>query len=236
MTMKKLYYLHRNGDLVETYSHSFPDGVERGSKISKSYALNYAIYRKIAGSVVELFEQKKNEVIFPTYTIKNKIDHAQLNKLFGTHIRNLRKTYGLVNYIWVAEYQKRGVIHYHCLFDMPFIAVSDLSRLWDSVIAVDYFDALHSVSFSKKWPAIVRDKKTALNYMCKYFSKSIIRGSNKFTGRVYAMSHNLVKKPVKIQEYDALAILDTYQGFRKEFDWATVNYLASGEEVYGYYA
>jgi len=56
----------------------------------------------------------------------------------GKLLDNLKCNYGLRNYFWVAERQmknSRGAIHFHCLFDMPYVSYVRLSRMWSKLLA-----------------------------------------------------------------------------------------------------
>lgn len=43
------------------------------------------------------------------------------NKLWDKFIKRMRRRYGAFEYLAVLEFQKRGAVHYHCLFNLPYI-------------------------------------------------------------------------------------------------------------------
>lgn len=63
----------------------------------------------------------------PTFDINDLKTCKQKLRLF---LRRLRKRYPKVKYIAVAEYQKRGAVHFHMLCDLPRIPKDDLAELW----------------------------------------------------------------------------------------------------------
>ncbi|MCD9609790.1 rolling circle replication-associated protein [Tenacibaculum maritimum] len=49
-------------------------------------------------------------------------------------IDNLRKTYGVEHYVWKAEAQKNGNIHFHLIID-KYIDMDDIKRLWNKQLS-----------------------------------------------------------------------------------------------------
>jgi len=138
--------------------------------------LSYSKYRKLAGNSAKLFEVRKNKVLFLTFTLKDNVTlHGITNKAWSYFLKLMRERHELGNYLWVAEHQKRGAIHYHCLLDMPFIDYSEIKRIFKASfqlfnIAVS---SENSVSASKSRGAIVHNVEMALRYITKYLTKQL---------------------------------------------------------------
>jgi hypothetical protein len=87
----------------------------------------------------------------------------------------MKKRHGLNNYLWVAEHQKRGAIHYHCLLDMPYIPYSLIKEIFSNSFARFGISVSkeNSVSASKTKGAIVKNVEQALRYITKYLTKQL---------------------------------------------------------------
>jgi len=87
------------------------------------------------------------------------------------------------SYIWVAEVQQNGNIHFHMLVDR-FLPVKWLVKIWDQ--------APNSVNVKR-----LNDQGHAVNYMLKYMKK----GSCPIEGKRYGMTQNLLDaiKPQKVR-------------------------------------
>lgn len=182
----------------------------------KTYRLNYSRYRQLSSNCAYMFDHKVNKIVFLTFTIKDNVkDNALTNKAWSYYLKILRQRYKLHSYLWVAERQKRGAIHYHALFDMPFTKYQTLSQLFHK--AFEKFNiaasSANSVSTSKYYGAIVHSKEMALKYICKYISKQINQG---FKGRNNAFSNNINIKPVSI---DHETFLDLRQTSKKYYNF-----------------
>jgi len=220
LTRCNYFFLHSNGDITITTGHSgvFCNNLRKRSKYT--YFVNYDTYRKLAGAAVNMFRKKKNEVIFITYTTKEVIKHEKINQIFSNHIKNLKENYGLSSYLWVAERQKRGAIHYHCLFDIPFVDVRDINRSFGNSLAnAGFLPSVNSVQIAKGWGAIVKNPDYAIRYFCKYATK--VRGKP-YNAKIYNYSHNITPKTIEItfEEYESL--VGKYGKKRYDFQYSSV--------------
>lgn len=78
----------------------------------------------------------------------------------------LRRVYSLKNYVWKAELQKNGSIHFHILIDIP-IPHQAVRYYWNQAIEVLGYVSRYSQSFrniSLKDYAIVRNQSVELSY------------------------------------------------------------------------
>lgn len=80
---------------------------------------------------------KNNEkyLAFLTLTLPSKQKHHDrvFRKLLAKFLDHLKKTKGLENYVWKAETQRNGNIHFHLLIDV-FIEKDYVQRLWNSYL------------------------------------------------------------------------------------------------------
>ncbi|WP_148869737.1 rolling circle replication-associated protein [Tenacibaculum adriaticum] len=87
--------------------------------------------------------ENDNYLSFVTLTLPSKQVHtdAVLRKSLIAFIDNLRKTYGVRYYIWKAEAQQNGNIHFHLLID-KFIDYQQIRLLWNRQIGkLGYIEA-----------------------------------------------------------------------------------------------
>ena len=69
--------------------------------------------------------------IFLTLTFKENIqDVAVANALFTKFIQKVKYSFGKFDYVCVIEFQKRGAIHYHLVWSLPFIEKNVIARVW----------------------------------------------------------------------------------------------------------
>jgi len=65
------------------------------------------------------------------------IDPPEEGRTISKLIDNLKKTYGLQEYVWVRELTKRGYPHYHFVGDIDKFDPVKLSLYWSSLFGVD---------------------------------------------------------------------------------------------------
>ena len=81
-------------------------------------------------------QKSKHQISFVTLTLPSKQKHT--DKEIRAHVLNhfiteIRKEYNIVFFLWKAEKQKNGNLHYHLLFDM-YIPWQDLRKRWNRII------------------------------------------------------------------------------------------------------
>lgn len=91
-----------------------------------------------------------------------------------------------LSYIWVAEVQLNGNIHFHILVDRQFIDIKYLVKIWGQ--------ANNSVNIKR-----LNNQDHAVNYMLKYMKK----GNCSIEGKRYGMTLNLINgsKPTRYDYY-----------------------------------
>lgn len=122
-------------------------------------------------------------VVFLTLTLPSTQIHSdkQIKRLQTRYIENLQKTYGVNYYVWKAEAQKNGNIHFHLLVD-KWIDWTVHQKLWNKQLdKLGYLDAfqeehghrnpktidVHSLKMNKKQKKI----KNPTAYITKYMTK-----------------------------------------------------------------
>jgi hypothetical protein len=233
--MANLANLFYNGDIV-----IFSGGNDNPAMIKdtdrrkqRRYNFDYSDYRHIASCAAFQHDNKVNKIMFFTFTIKqNLTDTSQTNKAWSYFLKLMRTRHKLNSFIWVAERQKRGAVHYHTLLDIPFIKYSEIKLLFSRTFARYNIEVSekNSVSGSKNGNSIVSNVDKAVKYLTKYMTKEL---NQSFSGRNYAISNNINIKPRKINVEQAQTLAETAQSVFKT-DYITVIHadLKEAIEVY----
>lgn len=104
-----------------------------------------------------------------------RIAHYELDKF----VKRLKTRHKNFAYICVIEFQKRGVIHFHLLCNLPYIDVNVLERLWgNGYVKINRLDNVDNVGA----------------YITKYMTKDSI-DERLIAKKCYTMSKNL-KQPI----------------------------------------
>lgn len=194
------YILHENGNIIVTpvFDRVIPDKMNGLKK--KTYMIDRAQYRTIASSAVNLWESRQNRVTFFTLTFPFNADEQTANECFSKFMDNLKLNYGLENYIATKERGEKGVehkIHYHCLFDLPFIPIADLNKAWNKTFRAYHSGSPNSVRLpdARSGGAVVQSQARCVKYICKYISKSL---DVVFTKPCYFISRQVLSKPKEL--------------------------------------
>ena len=83
-------------------------------KVARTYKLNKSKVRKKMAAFTRL-NQTKKFIGFYSISFPSSASDDVLYTIFNRWLTNLRKTYSLKSYIWVAERQKNNTIHFHML-------------------------------------------------------------------------------------------------------------------------
>lgn len=94
----------------------------------------------------------KFKIAFITLTLPSKQSHTDLeitNRCLNSMIDELKKYYKIHNYVWRAEKQKNGNLHFHIIID-KFVPWSELRDRWNRIInKLGYVDNYRK--FLKEW-------------------------------------------------------------------------------------
>lgn len=177
-----------------TYSGEITEG---GKKRMKRCLLLWA-------ESLELFnakyrhEVKENErkLVFLTLTLSAVQVHPDQeikSKILKPFMRWLRESEGCENYIWKAEVQRNGNIHFHVILD-KFVDKDLIRAEWNKAQEnLSYIIRFQSKNGVKEAPStqieIVKDQTQIEKYIGKYISKS--QGCRAIEGRVWEASRKI---------------------------------------------
>jgi hypothetical protein len=147
-------------------------------KLSK--AIEYIVCTATEKKVQERIYKKRVtfKTAFITLTLPSSQIHKDteiINKCLNSFLNECRQYHGLKNYVWRAERQKNGNIHFHILIDQ-FISWYDIRNRWNRIINklgyVDKFHALHNHKTPNSTDIhSTRKVKNIKAYLTKYMCK-----------------------------------------------------------------
>jgi len=208
-----VWKLHQNGELIFSNGGNITEtqrGRERenGNK-KKTYRITSKIFRLMQSSAVNMYANKKHEVVFLTFTLPNTVSEKDATISFSRFLDNAKKTYNLKSYIYVKEIGSNNNTHFHALLEIPFFDFDLFKRAWFSAYS-RYSGDFHNnnIRVSEKHGAIVKTPEQAIRYVCKYVGKS--RGGF-FSSRCYGISRDIRAEGVTLELDAAASIIDTFQ-------------------------
>lgn len=175
-------------------------------------------------------EQKtENQTKFITLTFKENItSHAIANKEFKKFIQRLRRAYGQeFSYTAVIEYQKRGAIHYHCIFfNLPYIHYSEFNKIWGlGFTDLQSLEKIGNVGFyiTKCLDYMMEDMDKKQEGQKFYLqSRNILQLKEEYSYISDIEVQNLLKmaemQGSKIYEYDSLQKIKMFNIKKSEFE------------------
>lgn len=177
-----------------TYSGEITEG---GKKRMKRCLLLWAESLDLYNSKYR-HEVKGNEkkLVFLTLTLSAVQIHPDQeikSKILKPFMRWLRESEGCTNYIWKAEVQKNGNIHFHVILD-KFVDKDFVRDEWNMAQEnLGYITRFQSKNGAKEAPStqieVVQDQAQIEKYIGKYISKS--QGCRSIEGRVWEASKNI---------------------------------------------
>lgn len=182
------------------------------SKNAKKRMLN-AIDWLLAYAVEKLVYQKstkkkfKFKVGFVTLTLSSKQNHSDTEikkQLLNHFLVECRKRWEVIHYVWRAERQKNGNIHFHILTD-KFIPYQELRNVWNRIQnKLGYVDTF-TANTGKTDPnstdvhSVVKIRNIR-KYVSKYMSKQ--QEEEPIQGQIWGLSYSLSKsKPLQLPCY-----------------------------------
>ena len=126
----------------------------------------------------------KYSAVFVTLTFKeNKTDLKPCNQEFKLFIKRLNYRLDTkLKYVTVPEWQKRGAVHYHCVFfNLPFLNKLELESIWG-----------HGFTNIQ----LVKNSTAMAGYLAKYFSKAC-SDPRLYGQRAYMTSRGLFR-PIEV--------------------------------------
>lgn len=141
-------------------------------KKTEGYTLNKQKVRDKCMAFFEL-EASKKFCAFYSVSFPAGAKEETIYKVWNSWLTNLRKTYGLKDYLWVAEYQKNGTLHYHMLCNV-FMPIKRVNRAM--AIGLYHNELLNDTTIDKYNGVDVKrvtgSRCGLQSYLTKYISKS----------------------------------------------------------------
>lgn len=113
-------------DYIETYRHQKALYEKENKEIKRIYKVNKSKVRKKISAFTRLTESKKFLAFYSISLPLNTSDDIAYT-IFNKWLTNLRVNYNLKSYLWIAERQKNGTIHYHLLTN-NFLNIKKVNR------------------------------------------------------------------------------------------------------------
>ena len=123
----------------EKLTHGGYNGTMSSKAVSsvKKYVTNWVTALNAqAGNPFERLEAQAKRLRFVTLTLPATQQHSdqELKRVFSSwFLVMLKRKYGVENYVWRAETQKTGGLHFHVMIDKP-VPHKELRRIWNDCI------------------------------------------------------------------------------------------------------
>ena len=161
-------------------------------------------------------KRKKYEIIMLTLTLsqpQKDDDRVIKQKMLVPFLQRLTRLNTEVNYLWKAEKQKNGNIHFHILLDR-FFDKKDIQAAWNQIQSYHGYHKISQYENCKEGAPSTRierlnDKDNAISYVAKYITKSIDIEAVK--GRLWGCNNELKKlKSIEINmdKYETIELVN----------------------------
>ena len=137
-------------------------------------------------------------IVFVTLTLPSKQIHTDklMKRQLALYIEKLQRNYGVQNYVWRAECQKNGNIHFHLLID-KFVDKTIIRDEWNEVInRLGYVDRSGIENpYSTDVHSMGKTPDDVIRYVTKYLTKvpDEAEYSRSVVGRVWGCKRELTK-------------------------------------------
>jgi len=220
-----------SGDMLELYQYEHPysfnlsplrmsgGSIQENEKSKERRADNLGFVRNQIRRLIESnYRAYGFEPVFLTLTFKENITDVDIaNSYFHDFIKRLDYRFGKhFRYLAIVEFQKRGAVHYHCIF---FNMGTDIEQRERSERIIAGIWGLGFVDIER-----VRHAKVVSAYVCKYLNKAL--HDVRLRGRKAYFTSRALFRPVEIRRESRIdAILsrciletrsvDTYQSLSR---------------------
>lgn len=170
-------FLTSKEDESQTITDNQPD--EQGKAKEAVYKLKKSKIRKKCFALSRLDKSRKF-LAFYSISFPNGLSDDHAYTVFNIWLTRCRKVGGLNTYLWVAERQKNGTIHFHLLTNdhMPIVTVNGFMAIALSTVKRKGVEALQSINPEKYNGVDVKivkgTRKSLVSYLVKYISKNEI--------------------------------------------------------------
>lgn len=163
-----------------------PKARDIGSQLVQSGLTQYAKSTIRKSARLLHYSVKGNLASFITLSFGRDVPtHKEAKKHLYLFLKRMRRLYGNFMYVWVAENQKRGAIHFHIAANQ-YVPKQVINKHWNEV--VQKWQRSQGYDIQKLLPN-VKGVSDIGSYMSKYISKE----SGKIGGNMYGISTELRK-------------------------------------------
>jgi hypothetical protein len=145
----------------------------------KSYKLNKSKVRKKCNALGRL-EKSKKFLAFYSISFPCGLTDETGYKIYNTWLTRCRRDCGLKTYLWIAERQKNGTIHFHLLTN-DFMPIKKVNGFMASCLASEKIkgvEVLREITTEKyngvDVKKVDKNRKSLIGYLTKYITKNEI--------------------------------------------------------------
>jgi hypothetical protein len=145
----------------------------------RSYKLNKSKVRKKCNALGRL-EKSKKFLAFYSISFPNGLTDEIGYKIYNTWLTRCRRDSGLKTYLWIAERQKNGTIHFHLLTN-DFMPIKKVNGFMASCLASEKIkgvEVLREIDTDKyngvDVKKVDKNRKSLIGYLTKYITKNEI--------------------------------------------------------------
>jgi hypothetical protein len=182
-----------NGEVVfAAYRLGNPDNLTPGRDTENEQLTDRA--RSKIKRASRMMQREYGRCPFLTLTYRNQVpDNDKAKRHLDNFFKRLRRKYQGLDYLWIAETQQRGAIHFHVTLNQR-IHHSIINKEWNEVVA--NWAKGQGMQHEKLYPNIQTLNKPG-RYMAKYLSKE----TGNIRGNYYDMSKGIRKLIQPVREY-----------------------------------
>lgn len=141
------------------------------------------------------FKFKLNFLTFTLPTVEHQATDKELKHTLDNWIKRAKRKYNLKSYVWRAERQANGNIHFHMVSD-TWIHYQNIRNDWNSLLRpfgmIDKFKAKHGHENPNSTDVhAIYKVKNLVQYFVKYMSKEHKEGEAPIEGKIWDCSTNL---------------------------------------------
>lgn len=208
----------KSGDMVEIYDaeRPFKYGFKgKSRKKSPHKSIRYDEHR--ARSIIRAINNVRRLIhlnftendIFLTLTFNND-QNFNINNLktclpfYQKFIRQLHQVYSNLIYITVPEFQKRGAVHYHLIYNLPFITEDELKKFWPYGFFKQkkIMSSMHLAFYLCKYLGKKFDDKRKEGHRLFYSSRNLKRSQTFYGSRMEQISREYKKTHCDTLQYE----------------------------------
>jgi hypothetical protein len=210
---------------------------KNGMKNLRSAAEAYLLaifYKRADNARLGIRQASYPTFITLTYPAVNQLDDEYCKKNhLSPFISYLTRTKKCAGYVWRAEVQKNGNLHFH-LFTDKFIPHTWIREIWNNIIEADNFITEFEKAHNHRNPnstdiEAVKNLEKAAKYLAKYITKAEKFATRPINGRVYGMSDNIrtTATHYALSDWDREEFLDAANPILVEAQILTINDFAA---------